>query len=519
MRTRGVWLPVVAGPSPLAGWLTEPEDPCGLGVVVLPPVGYAASSSHRLWRRLAEELAARGAVALRVDVAGSGDSAGRLGDVTDLEEWRRALPVAAEVLRARGAARVVVVGCQLGATLALLDAQAVGADGLVTVAPVLSGRAFVRSLRVTGLIPPDEVGGVAFGGHHFSAALLDQLSGLRVAPPDGLPVLAVPDGPAVAAVLERPAEEAVADPALVAEIADWVRAFAPPLAPARTPPVEEPPGQATIGEVHERFLRIGPDDLVGVLTTPRPGAPTAPDLFVLLNSGSDPHPGPGRAWVELARDLASRGRRTLRLDLRGWGESPDGPRTPGRPYDEHAADDVIRAVAALGDQGYGPVVLGGLCAGAWVALDVARTVPVAGVVALNPQLYWQPGDPVEALMTTTRARRRDEIAAIKATADSGRWDDEDARGQRPPAGAWLDELVARGRRCALVFAEGDDGLEYLRDRLGRRLRELLPAGVVTITQVPGIDHGMHRTWLRPRMFDVIAAELDRLTEGGGERVT
>lgn len=513
MGARGVWLNPSTGPTPLAAWLTEPDRPSGLGVVILPPVGYAASSSHRLWRRLAEDLAGRGTTVLRVDVAGCGDSAGLLPEVSDLGEWRAALPAAARLLRERAATRLVVIGCQLGAALALLDAAEVGADALVTIAPVLSGRTFVRSLRVTGLTPPDEIGGIAFGGHHFSASLLAQIAELRVAAPDGLPVLAVPDSPSLGAVLERPAEEAEVDPALVAEISDWVAALAPdaPGAPGRA---GGPPSDAAVGAVREQFVRVGPDELVGVLTTP--AADARPGLLVLLNSGSDPHPGPGRAWVELARDLAGRGRRTLRLDLRGWGESPDGPSTPGRPYDAHAVGDVVRAVQALDAEG--PVVLGGLCAGAWIVLAAARTVPVAGVVALNPQLYWQPGDPVEALMSTTRARRGEEIAGIKREAAAGRWDDEDARGLRPPAGAWLDELVRLRRPCSLIFAEGDDGVEYLRDRLGRRLRELLPAEVVTITEVPGIDHGMHRTWLRPRLFDVIARELDRLTGWGGTPV-
>ena len=51
-------------------------------------------------------------------------------------------------------------------------------------------------------------------------------------------------------------------------------------------------------------------------------------------------------------------------------------------------------------------------------------------------------------------------------------DDEDERGIRPPAGEWLDDLVRDGRRAALIFTEGDDGLEFLQDRLARRVRTL-----------------------------------------------
>ena len=130
--------------------------------------------------------------------------------------------------------------------------------------------------------------------------------------------------------------------------------------------------------------------------------------MVFLNSGSEVHTGPGRAWVEYARGLARPGVEVLRVDFRGWGESPDEGHAPGRPYDEHTVNDAIDVVEARRAQGR-RVVLAGLCAGAWIGLKAATQVRVDGVIAINPQLYWQPGDPVEALMTTTRARRRSEI--------------------------------------------------------------------------------------------------------------
>ena len=50
---------------------------------------------------------------------------------------------------------------------------------------------------------------------------------------------------------------------------------------------------------------------------------------------------------------------------------------------------LIAATAA----GHERVVVFGLCASAWIALRAVLDAPVAGVIALNPQLYWKPGDP------------------------------------------------------------------------------------------------------------------------------
>ena len=523
MRARGVWLSQKAlGPewSPLAGWLTQPTRPNGVGVVILPPIGYAHSSSHRFLRRVAESLGAHDVTVLRVDYPGTGDSAGHVADVIELDVWRSTLPVAAAFLRDLGVTTLVLIGCQLGATFAMLDGPDENPAGIVTIAPVLSGRRFVRSLRMIGIPSPAEIDGIALGGHYFSGDVLSEIGALSVSEPSGIPLLAIPDQASVDGFLERPAEEAVADPLLVAEISDWVRAVAATEAHPRPPQpqdaVEAIPASTRILThgglvVREEFVTVEPDGLAGVLTTAIDSSPSD-DLFVLVNSGSDPHTGPGRAWVELARDLATRGHSTLRMDLRGWGESPDGPSVPGRPYDAHGVQDIVRAAQALRHQGTRRIVLGGLCAGAWIALQAAREVDVdvAGVVALNPQLYWQPGDPVEALMSTTRRRRLEEIADIKRNAATGRWDDEDAQGSRPPAAECLDDLVRLGRPASLIFAEADDGLEYLQDRLGRRLRESTESSVIDVVELIGVDHGMHRTWLRQTVFDAVATQIDRI---------
>jgi hypothetical protein len=63
---------------------------------------------------------------------------------------------------------------------------------------------------------------------------------------------------------------------------------------------------------------------------------------------------------------------------------------------------------------------------------------------------------------------------------------------------------------SLVFAEGDDGLEYLQDRLGRRLADLQGRGLLRVREVTGIDHSMSRVWLRRSMLDTLATEVRAL---------
>jgi pimeloyl-ACP methyl ester carboxylesterase len=206
--------------------------------------------------------------------------------------------------------------------------------------------------------------------------------------------------------------------------------------------------------------------------------------------------------------LAGFGYRSVRVDFRGWGESPDDGLAPGRPYDPHCEQDTIAIVAALRERGHDHVALVGLCAGAWVALRAVRHERVAGVIALNPQLYWQPGDPVEALMSDTRVRRTAEREREQLGARFGAWTALDVLGARSWAARWLDDLVRSGVPVSMLFAQGDDGLEYLRNRVGRRLAAARRSGVVRVVELPEVDHSMHRVWLRGRVVSELREQLE-----------
>lgn len=521
VRTTAHWIGSPDGP--LLGWLsgTGPE-----GVLVLPPVGYEWWSAHRTVRSAAEALAGRGLTVLRLDYAHTGDSSGQ-GPVS-LAACRRSAEAGRAFLREIGCARVTILGIRLGGAIAL-DSR-LDADAVVAWEPVEAGRRFARELRMHSETLPDGVDGAVVAGMHFGGAMLDELTSLSLQTLERAPAarvtlvgrdlnglserltalgadVAADDPPGAELALEVPAEDASVPREIVASIVDAVDARNG----SSRPPVEEQP-RATFEwdghRVDEEVLRLTDRELVGVLTTPAGAAPST--LVVWLNSGSEPHVGPGRAWVEYARSLAGLGYASLRLDFSGWGESPDHGHAPGRPYDAHCIEETAAAVHALRSRGYERVVLAGLCAGAWVALRAALEVPSTAVIALNPQLYWQPGDPVEALMRDTRRRRTAERERLKRGRRLGLWSALDLLGHRGWAARWLDELARRDVPVALVFAEGDDGLEYLQDRLSRRLGRVTARGSIRIVEVPGIDHSMHRAWLRGRIVAVVKEILESL---------
>jgi dienelactone hydrolase len=280
------------------------------------------------------------------------------------------------------------------------------------------------------------------------------------------------------------------------------------------------------GRVTEDVVTVGPDRLVGVRARPAAVDPAAPGpVVVWLNTGSEHHVGPGRAWTELTRDLALLGWTSVRVDFSGFGESPDAGHAPGRPYDAHTVDEAGRLVTWLAQDGH-PSVLVGLCASAWVALRVAAYgtgIRPAGVFAVNPQLYWRPGDPVEAdIAAETHVRRLGEIARWHRLRSLGVWTALDMLGVRHPAGGWLRRLATGPTPVLALFADGDDGLVFLEDRVRRAWRRARRSGRVTLVVDRDLDHGLHRRWHRHRLVDALApwleSTLGRPTAPGREAV-
>jgi pimeloyl-ACP methyl ester carboxylesterase len=518
------------------GWFTAADDgPTDSGVVILPPIGYEWWSAHRTIRTVAEQLAQAGHGVVRVDYDGFADSAGSGREVGRVAAWRASVRAAAAELRALGCTRVTILGVRLGALLGLLEAGAVGAAAVVAWEAPPSGRRLARELRMMSEPVPDFGGAIAVSGVIFDAEVLADLADLDptglLAPPaaridligprrddlarhlEGLGVevrSAQPQGADRA--LGVPAEDAVVPEDVVASL---LAAVGSPTG-VRLPPWTSAPAASFDWEatpITERVLRVGPDHLVGVLSEPAEGDPD--DLVVWLNSGSEAHVGPGRAWVEYGRALAIRGHRSLRIDFSGWGESPDLGHAPGRPYDAHGVEETAALISALRADGYRRVVVAGLCAGAWIALRAAVNGGPDGVVALNPQLYWQPGDPVEALMKDTRVRRTKEREREERGGRYGLWTLLDRLGHRPWAGRWLDAIAAADVPVLLCFAEGDDGLEYLHNRLRRRLQLVKRESPVEVVEIPEIDHSMHRSWFRPRVVDSVVDFLERIDSGIG----
>jgi alpha-beta hydrolase superfamily lysophospholipase len=129
----------------------------------------------------AQQLAELGFTVLRYDPLGGGDSMPVEPDADQWPLWIVGVEQAVAFASAyAGGDRLVLAGVRMGASLAALGARAIRPDGLLLLAPIASGRAWVRELQMSaamvGLEAPVD-GSIDVDGLRLSRATIDSLQG------------------------------------------------------------------------------------------------------------------------------------------------------------------------------------------------------------------------------------------------------------------------------------------------------------------------------------------------------
>jgi pimeloyl-ACP methyl ester carboxylesterase len=419
-------------------------------VLICGPWGWDEVASYRSRRAWADFLSEHGHPVLRIDLPGTGDSAGTPEQPDLVATWTRAIEMAAGWLAGQpGVARVAVIGLGLGGLLAAASiADGVPIHDLVLWAAPSTGRAFVREQRAFAALqgtrleaaegppgpePPGlEVGGfvlsaetaVALGRLELGATARGRLDRVLLLDRDGMAV----DGP-VRAHLERlGADLTVASGRGWTDMVFHPEQYAPPLGvfaeveawlarwPAGTTGdpgvnVPEAANQVELSAGHSRIretpIRIDQPfgQIFGVLAEPV-GVPRSTACAIFLNAGAVRRTGPNRLWVEASRRWAAAGVPTIRMDLEGIGEADGDParyRAFANYYTPEFGTQVPSILEALEARGLGPrFVLIGLCAGAYWAFNTgAQDRRVIEAIIVNPRvMVWDP-----ELLTRREARK------------------------------------------------------------------------------------------------------------------
>lgn len=416
VTARPVYL--ATAPDAVFGYF-HPAEGGRTGVLICPPFGWDEVASYRVRYRWAEQLAAAGHSALRIDFPGAGDSAGSPRGPARLDAWVAAVSDAAGWLRAEaGVERIALIGLGLGGIAGhLAGGRGAPIDDLVLWGLPARGKAYLRELRAfarfneivtLGDEPGEPVlpdGYLEVSGHVISAETVAALQAVDLAQvplPDARVLLldrdgVEPDAALHTALVESGADVTLAPGAGYGEMTSHPqRAVAPrevfetvtrwlaeaPAGATRGPsatPVAEldalelDAGGVTVRESAMTVEHAG-GRLVGILT--EPPERSGDTALVLLNAGAMRRSGPNRMWTELAREWARRGVPVLRIDVEGLGDS-DGDETPyaddGALYEDRLAGQLLAALDELERRGVATrFIAGGLCSGAYWAFHALR---------------------------------------------------------------------------------------------------------------------------------------------------
>jgi pimeloyl-ACP methyl ester carboxylesterase len=527
---------------PWLAWRHRTATRTGAALVIVPPFGHEAVSAYRSLRHLALRAAAAGLDAWRIDLDGTGDSAGDDRDGDRVATWCASIAATVAAARRDGASHVILAGVRLGALLA----SRVECEGLIAIAPVVSGKKWLREMRALqsalGLpTPPPGVTADAGEAVGFSITpatreelgRLELVCGRRmlVIDRDDLPPPTWPDHvlherlPGYVEMM-LDAHLARVPEQMLATVIDHARAWTRDARP--TAEVQSHARVAQLGEVTEEPVAIG--TLSAIATRPRGAWHTA---LILLNAGAVRRIGPNRMYVAIARRCAAAGTLVVRADLAGIGDSPpcDGE-AESVVYSDRARSDVDALVAWCRAAGADRVVVSGLCSGGHYTLECALAHDdIAGFVAINPgtpdlaahvaandaaRYRLAVRDParwkklfgggvdlrrlVHSLWTRARDRATSELVAIARRL---------GRPVQGDLGARLLALGTRGVAATFVFAADDVELVRFREQVGSLWARLDEAGVA-LRVIPSADHTFTACWAQDALANELVRALDRI---------
>jgi pimeloyl-ACP methyl ester carboxylesterase len=477
---------------------------------------------HKGWRVLAENLAAAGSPTLRFDYAGTGDSAGESEDFGEgeeqLERWLKSIRAAVAFLKqTTGVTEVALCGLRLGATLAAMVAADEDIGELVLLAPVASGRQYLRELRLlqqnwleTGGIyvepAPADAAYAEAVGHRLVASSVAKLSKFDLSrdarlaeqPPRRLLVLDSYD-PVRSKKLVDACSAAGADASFdsfdecsafmqesgvtetprkaIARIVEWLGT---PVLSGAAVAKDVPAALLIDNGVRETPVIFDNGRLFGILC--EPVASTASRRSVIfVNPGATHRIGDARISVTLARRLAREGVASLRFDVAALGDSaaPVDERPVSMLFMRRSCDDVVAAAAYLASRGLDDVSCFGVCSGAYLCLHAATVSPfIRSLTLVNTPKFNSPEDPVPLAGNENRPRTATSTF-IRSFVNAHKWK-RVLRGQReiaPIAKELVRRMGTRFTASMVYLAERTVGVNSVGSRVRAMVRGLGERGV------------------------------------------
>lgn len=562
------------------------------GVLICSTLGDEALNVYRPLVFLAEQFAAAGSPTLRLQLYGTGDSNGEDDEPGRFQAWLASIAAGVRWLRETcGVGPVTLVSVRIGAALVARAACEIDdVEALVLLSPVHNGRRFIREqiLRARTIAEIWQLESRIEDGEWFEAhglrlnqptrEALDRLDigKLPRCPAPRALVLDQRDSPAGGMLAERlrvlgtevtcqaadglgvmlrdPYENAVPYDAFARAVAWHADCRRPacaggkgrqPADPIALTPAHCRRAGGAVSVLATRHgtevpIHFGSDDgLFGILSTPAHPRDNTPPVLI-ANTGANPRYGNSRVAVQVARWLAANGIASLRMDGAGIGNSAINTGERGQPYARQGDSDLSAAIDELSRRFATPVLVLGMCSGAFHALRAAfEDRRIAGLILVNLQKFvWREGNSLSVVQRITprttrfymrnlfrqhalqrlfsgkvsiggiagalakRVVRKIVVAGDPALALVQRHETRVGRVRRQ-----VRDLQQRNVPILFVLSGNDPGLVEIGVYFGGQGRQFRRQSNVMFRLLEGADHTLSAQWARETLLSLVATFL------------
>ena len=524
-------------------WVDSPTNGFHSTTLLCPPWGYEHNCAYQTLRVLANMLAQHGHRVVRLDPVAAGNSGLDEAASSGLSHSSESIIRVVEWARQTSPGKVGIVGIRSSALPVAFHLNIV--DFGVLWDPTRSGKNFSRSMRAKSKLwgfgnPSSTDGpGIVVAGHYLPNHAIESIQDadadvMSFVSQSTTPVLVLSNESWITELAEQPhiqldhangtselldviAEESSTPVELLDRIVEFVSAqvdLSSP--PSKSSEWTYTPISTSTDDYRETHRIVGQNELHVVDVQPIAGQFRGTVVF--LNNGVARSIGPGRAWVEWSRKLASIEVASLRVDISGIGES--GMRSGQKRnvhYPIEGIHDIQEVLDDLLDIHNGPIILAGVCSGAYLAIDAAASVEaVTAALSINPALHHVPDrtpprHTLRANRPTNRflARNLYTRVGFKLT-------------PMTPSPVWrlLDLLhihplpdrgilrVAKTKRVAVVYWSEDEAVERLDQQVPRWRNNWARQSKLSVLLVDDADHSMFNRNYR----DVVYTHLVELCD-------
>lgn len=400
-----------------------------IGAIICPGFGRDDLLSYRSMYHLATQLASTGFPVLRLHYRGTGNSAA-VESENKIDEWRSSITDAVRWLKNHCQVdKIILIGFRFGATLVALETlNLIDVAGQVLICPCVSGRSYLRELRIISKLEAIErCSNQSCGLETRDISLspedmriVDDID-LRNLQTSNLEVLLLcSDNIEHHKFFEH--LKSVGGNVEVHHFAQYARM----LGEFDTEIVPYEDLGAIVEWLRVNYANSRSSDASTVSATAYMSGTSwveYPVCFghglklrglvsqcldsdqkkaaIILNTAKEPHYGGGRFNVELARALAERGIGALRFDFTGIGDSSPRNRFDiSETYGTCRVSELMEAFDFVKAMGFTQIFVVGLCSGAFHALQASIADDrIRGVVLINMLLLkWKPGTKLHALV-------------------------------------------------------------------------------------------------------------------------